>query len=122
MADRKTTATKGLRKATAARLLGVSVNTLDKWIARGRLPLVRDDTSGRDLVDIRGFVPVLVKVRNLRDAGRSDGVVAAAIAELEREDPGYQRAFSELYGPPLEAIAGGRLKAVTVPRTFGPED
>lgn len=122
MARRKTTDTKGLRKASAARMLGVSVNTLDKWIRRGSLPVVRDTKTGRELVDIRGFVPVFVKVRALRAAGQRDGIVAAAVSELEREDPEYQKAFAELYGPSLEALAQNRLKPVVVPSTFGPED
>lgn len=122
MADRKATATKGLRKAAAARMLGVSVNTLDKWISRGRLLLVRDTETGRDLVEIRAFVPLFVKVRNLRAAGQRDGIIAAAVAELEREDPEYQRAFSELYGPSQKAAAANRLKPVVVPSNFGPED
>jgi len=122
MVNRKATGTKGLRKASAARMLGVSVNTLDKWISRGRLPLIRDAKTGRDLVDIRAFVPVLVKVRMLRAAGQRDGIIAAAVSELEREDPEYQKAFAQLYGPSLEALAENRLKPVVVPSTFGPED
>lgn len=122
MAERKTRATSGLRKATAARMLGVSANTLDKWIRRGRLSVVRDPRTNRELVDIGAFVPLFVKVRGLRAAGRSEGIVATAIAELEREDPHYQKAFSELYGASLQAAAADRLKPVVVPDTFGPED
>jgi hypothetical protein len=122
MAERKTSAAKGLRKASAARMLGVSVNTLDKWVLRGRVPLIRDAKTGRLLVDVRAFVPIYVKVRALRAAGQADGLIAAAIGELEREDPEYQDAFSKLYGPSLEAVAEGRLKPLVVPNNFGPED
>jgi hypothetical protein len=122
MVHRKATGTKGLRKASAARMLGVSVNTLDKWISRGSLPLVRDTKTGRELVDIRGFVPVFVKVRALRAAGQQAGIIAAAVSDLEREDPEYQKAFAQLYGPSLEALAQNHLKSVVVPSTFGPED
>lgn len=104
MAHRKTTGTEGLRKASAARMLGVSVNTLDKWIGRGSLPVVRDTKTGRELVDIRGFVPVCVKVRALRAAGQREGIVVTAVSELEREDPEYQKSFAELYGPSLGAL------------------
>ena len=122
MARRKTTDTKSLRKATAARMLGVSVNTLDKWIRRGTLAVVRDPNTGRELVDIGGFVPIFVKVRTLRAAGQNDGVLAAAISELEREDPDYQKSFSSLYGASLAAIEQDRLKPVVIPSTFGPKD
>ena len=103
-------------------MLGVSVNTLDKWILKGNLAVVADAKTGRPLVDLRGFVPVLVKVRALRAAGQRDGILAAAVRELEREDPDYRRSLAELYGPALEAMTQGRLKPVVVPDTFGPED
>ncbi|HTX45399.1 MAG TPA: hypothetical protein VMD48_03930 [Solirubrobacteraceae bacterium] len=122
MARRKTADTNGLRKATAAKMLGVSVNTLDKWIQRGNLAVVQDAKTGRELVDIRGFVPIFVKVRALRNAGQRDGILAAAISELEREDPEYKKSFAELYGTSLDAMAESRLKPVVVPSTFGPED
>ena len=122
MARRKTTDTKGLRKATAARMLGVSVNTLDKWIKRGTLAVLRDAKTDRELVDIRGFVPIFVKVQTLRAAGQNDGILAAAISELEREDPDYQQSFSSLYGASLAAIQQDRLKPVVIPSTFGPKD
>ena len=122
MAARKTRATRGIRKATAARMLGVSTNTLEKWVRRGRLAVIRDPSTNRELVDIEAFVPLLVEVRGLRAAGKSDGLIAAAIASLERADPEYQTRFSELYGPSLEAVAAERLKPVVIPETFGPED
>jgi hypothetical protein len=122
MARRKTEGTNGLRKTTAAKMLGVSVNTLDKWIQRGNLAVVRDAKTGRDLVDIRCFVPIFVKVRALRNAGQRDGILAAAISELERENPAYQKSFTELYGSSLDAMAENHLKSVVIPSTFGPED
>jgi hypothetical protein len=51
-----------------------------------------------------------------------DGILAAAISELEREDPEYKKSFAELYGSSLDAMAENRLKPVVVPSTFDPED
>ena len=103
-------------------MLGVSTNTLGKWVRRGRLSVIRDLSTDRELIDIEAFVPLLVKVRDLRAAGTSDGLVAAAIASLERADPKYQTRFSELYGPSLEAVTAEQLKPVVIPETFGTED
>lgn len=79
-------------------MLDISVNTLDKWVARGRVAVVRDDSSPRTLVAIVPFARLLREVRELRALGETRGVLATAIAQLERDDPDYQHEFAELYG------------------------
>ena len=121
-ARRARAAAGGIAKAPAARLLGISVNTLDKWIARGRISTVPRPGSARAGVDPVQLARLLIAVRVLREQGRQDGILAAAIQQLEREDPRYQREFAELYAPSLQSMATGHLKPLELPDTFGPED
>lgn len=122
VAERRIDAQRGIPKAVAARMLGISVNTLDKWIARGGVSVVRDESSGRVLVATAPFASLLQQVRELRQAGEHSGILAAAIAQIEREDPRYQADFGELYGTSLLAASDGRLKPLVIPDTFGSED
>lgn len=112
----------GVPKAVAAKLLGVSVTTLNKWVERGRIAVVRDERTNRELIASGPLARVLVQVRGLRSQGAKTGLLAEAIATLEREDADYQREFAELYGASLQAIAENRLKSVVLPATFGPDD
>jgi transposase-like protein len=111
----------GVSKAVAARVLGVSTNTLDKWIARGRVPTV-EGTSGRQAVALEPLVELATEVAQLREAGQTDGLLAAAILELEQKDPVYRRDFNDLYGESVAAAERGELVSATVPESFGPED
>jgi hypothetical protein len=113
---------RGVSKAAVARMLGVSVNTLDKWIGRGRIKTKVDPKSGRELIDGQEAARLLVAVRVLRAQGKKDGVLAAAVDELEREDPEYQRELAELYGASLSSMQAGDLEPVRLPDSFGPED
>jgi Homeodomain-like domain len=122
MAERRIRAQRGIPKAAAARMLGVSVNTVDKWIARKRIAVVRDNRSGRELVAISPFARLLSEVRALRAAGATDGILAAALLHLEQQDPQYRAEFDELYGASLQAMADDRLKPLRLPEGFGPED
>lgn len=122
VAERRVQSQRGIAKAVAARMLGVSVNTLDKWIARGQVTVIRDERTGRELVAIWPFARLLNEVRILREAGTTDGVLAAAITQLERDDPQYQAEFAGLYGVSLSAAAENRLKPLRLPAGFGPED
>lgn len=122
VAERRVQAQRGITKAAAARMLGVSVNTLDKWIARDRVAVIRDERTGRELVAIWPFARLLNEVRTLREAGITDRVLAAAITQLERDDPRYQAEFEGLYGASLSAAAENRLKPLRLPDGFGPED
>lgn len=115
-------ADRGVPKAVLARMLGISVNTLDKWVERGRIQTKRDPKSGRRLIDGQEAARLLVAVRVLRSQGKNDGVLAAAVAELEREDSRYQREFAELYGASLASLRAGAVKPLRLPDALGPED
>lgn len=111
----------GVSKAVAARVLGVSVPTVDKWIARHRIPTV-PGSGGRRRVALNALVDLAAAVEDLRDAGQTDGVVAAALLRLAQEDPVYREEFQKLYGESLAAAQRGDLVPATIPDTFGAED
>ena len=111
----------GVPKAVAARVLGVSVPTVDKWVARGRIPTVLNG-SGPRRVALSALVDLAARVEELRDQGQTEGLVAAALLRLEQEDPVYRDNFDELYGSSLAAAERGDLVPATIPETFGPED
>jgi hypothetical protein len=112
----------GISKALAARLLGISVNTLDKWIGRERIRTVKSAGSRREMVDVDHLVELLVHVRLLRALGQRNGVLAAAISEMEREDRTFNKQFDDLYGSALTAVASDDLKPLELPGNFGPDD
>lgn len=114
----------GVSKTTASRVLGVSVNTVDKWIARGSIPTVRatGGTGGKRLVELTGLIDLATAMEDLREAGQTTGVLAAAILHLQQHDTRYRRDLEELYGESLTAAKSGDLMPATIPDTFGPED
>jgi len=70
-------------KSAAARLLGISVTALDRWIDRGVLPTVAATaTSKRLAVEAAPLLELAVEVRRLRRAGHVRGVIAAAVRSL----------------------------------------
>ncbi len=74
----------GVPKRPAARLLGISVQALERWVKRGLLPVVRKPGSSRTLVDAEALIVVAEEVARRREAGEKTGVVASALRELER--------------------------------------
>ena len=112
----------GIPKATAARALGVSVPTLDKWIARGRVRTVRNLRTNRQQVDAQQLVPLVAEVRALRRLGRKEGILLHAIEALQQQDAGYRGEVEELYGESLQAAENGDPQIVTLPGNFGPDD
>jgi hypothetical protein len=111
----------GVTKAVAARVLGVSVPTVDKWIARGRIPTVGNEDGPRR-VALEALVELAAEVEELRDAGQTEGLVAAALLRLEQSDPAYRADFDELYGDGLAAAERGDLVPAAIPGSFGPDD
>jgi hypothetical protein len=74
----------GVAKRPAAAVLGVTVQALDRWIARGVLPVVRKPGSSRELIDSRTLLALAEEVARLRESGQTRGLLAAAFRELER--------------------------------------
>jgi len=72
-------------KTPAAAALGVSVTALDKWIARGRLPVVRRPGSSRQAIDADALLELAQEVTLLREAGVTQRLLAAAFEQLARE-------------------------------------
>ena len=74
-------------KRAAARLLGTSVTALDRWVDRGCLPVVASPRGGKRLALESGpLLDLATRVRLLRRAGRSRGVLAEAVRELGWKD------------------------------------
>ena len=112
----------GVSKTVASRVLGVSVNTVDKWIARGSVPTVRA-AGGKRLVELTALIDLATAIEDLREAGHTTGVLAAAILHLQQHDaslsPGLRGAVRR---ESLAAADRGDLIPATIPDTFGPED
>src|SRR2546425_7569188 len=73
----------GVPKRRAAAVLGVTVQALERWIHRGLLPVARKPGSSRELVDTDALLALAGEVAELREAGRTRGLLAAAFRELE---------------------------------------
>ena len=106
-------------KAVAARILGLSVPTVDRWIEAGRLRTI--DVNGRALVEARHLGRVAAAVRSLRAASRTRGMITAVIDRISREDPKLQLELADLQES-LDAVRSGELVDLTFPATFGPDD
>lgn len=74
-------------KLAAARALGVSLPALDRWIARGLVPVVRTHET-RLRPETRPLLELLEEVERLRGEGRTRGLLAAALRRLRRRSPG----------------------------------
>jgi hypothetical protein len=75
-------------KRRAAALLGVTVPALERWIERGRLPVVRRPGLARQEIDADAVFDLAVEVTRLRELGAQHGVLAAAFERLaERGAP-----------------------------------
>lgn len=75
----------GVPKRRAAAVLGVSVTALDKWIARGRLPVVRRPGSSREQIDADALLDLAEGVTRLREEGQTRALLASAFERLAQE-------------------------------------
>ena len=107
-------------KAQAAHLLDVSTTTLEQWIGRGLLPVVRVVGYKRDRVPPRPLLALAAQVKELRRHGRQRGLLVEALSRLEQEDPGGAEEFERLYGPGLRAMSDDLVKVDL--DSFGPDD
>jgi hypothetical protein len=81
-------------KRAAARLLGVSVTALDRWVDRGLLPVVAASREARRLaIETGPLLDVATRVRRLRGAGRRRGVLAEAVREAGFSERGGRLVF-----------------------------
>lgn len=76
----------GVSKRQAAMVLGVSVQALDRWIAGGRIPVVRRPGSSRELVDAEALLLLAAEVERVRAEG-SSRPLAKALAGLAVRGP-----------------------------------
>jgi DNA-binding transcriptional MerR regulator len=110
-----------MSKSQAAQVIGVSVPTLDKWIARGLLPVQRAE-SGRPRVMRDPVLALAGQVDDLRRAGQDRHLIATVVDRMQRDDENYQRDFAELYGPGLVALAESDLVSAAPGSDWHPED
>lgn len=81
-------------KRPAARLLGVSVTALDRWIDRGYLPVVSSPGgSKRQAPETGPLLELATSVHRLRRAGRTRAVLAVAVRELGWRERGGRLVF-----------------------------
>lgn len=110
-----------LSKTEAARLLEVSVNTLDKWIARDVIPTIKDKRYKRVRIPVQAALRLAEEIAELRRVGYDRGLLAEAISRLEQNDPQWKREFDELYRAGLDSMRNGDLVKLDVD-SFGPDD
>jgi transposase-like protein len=110
-----------MSKSQAAKVIGVSVPTLDKWIQQRIVP-IRRATSGRPRVPRDTALDLAERVADLRQRGRERNLIVALVEELQRRDSAYQGEFEKLYGPGLRALAGDQLVSAAPTDAFGPDD
>ena len=75
----------GVPKRRAAAVLGVTVPALEKWIERGRLPVIRRPGSSREEIDADALLDLAAEVSRLRELGQTRGVLATAFERLAQE-------------------------------------
>jgi len=107
-------------KAQAAKLLGVSRPTLDRWIGLGKIHMVTD--GQRKLVDSEGLAALLVEVEQLREMGQDRHVLSMGLHRLAQQDVDGQARLAEMLRPGLEAMERGDLVPLVIPDNFGPDD
>lgn len=100
-------------KRQAAAQLGVSVAALDKWIARGRLPVVAQHRSSRRTVETRALLELAEQVETLRQEGLVRGLLAEAFRRLGWEDDpeGVQVVREEIARLPRPNVSVQQLRA-----------
>ena len=81
-------------KRVASRVLGVSVPALDRWIDRGRIPVVAPANGSQRLaLETIPLLELATRVSALRRSGRTRGLLSHALDELGRTDRGRRLVF-----------------------------
>lgn len=81
-------------KRAAARLLGISVTALDRWIDRGCLPVVAPASGSKRLaVETAPLLDLATNVKRLRRSGQTHALISEAVRELGWRDRGHRLVF-----------------------------
>jgi hypothetical protein len=72
-------------KRQAAACLGVTVQALDRWVAAGRIPVVRRPGSSRELIAADALLVLAEEVERRREQGKPRPLAGAIAALTERE-------------------------------------
>jgi hypothetical protein len=72
-------------KRQAAACLGVTVQALDRWVAAGRIPVVRRPGSSRELIAADALLVLAEEVERRREQGEPRPLAGAIAALTERE-------------------------------------
>ena len=110
-----------MSKSQAAKVIGVSVPTLDKWIEQRVVPVNRAP-SGRPRVPRDTALDLAERVADLRERGRERNFIIALVDQLQRNDAAYQREFEKLSGPGLRSLGKGQLVSAAPTDASGPDD
>jgi hypothetical protein len=110
-----------MNKTQAAKVIGVSVPTLDKWIELGFVPVTRA-ASGRPRVPRDTALDLAERITDLRERGRDRNLIVWLVDALQRDDSLYQQEFRKFYGPGLHAMASSDLVSAAPTDAFGPDD
>jgi hypothetical protein len=118
--DLRQDAGEALPKAAAARVLGVSRGTLEKWIDRAMIPTRTVD--GLERVERAGLEEIAAEVAALRRL-RADNpaVLAEALARIADRDPEFAGMDAQI-ATSLKDLEHGELVPMRIPDSFGPED
>lgn len=108
-------------KASAARILGVSTTTLEKWVGR-RMLATAPGVNGREEIEAASLYELAAEVEHLRELGQDKALLAAAFQRLAERDTSVQRALEANLGEGFRALRQGRKRELVIPATFGPED
>ena len=107
-------------KASAARLLGVSRPTLDKWIARGAVP-TREVAGRREVIreDLEELAEAVQRLRAI--AADKPGALAEAVRRLAEGDPEFAGMERDIERS-LHDAQQGHLVPLRIPSSFGADD
>jgi transposase len=107
---------KSMSRTAAAKLIGVSLSTIQAWVDSGLLEVERTDAPGRPQLARGSVQESAAEVAELRKRAReTPGLLAEALSRLEQDDPRWRAEFDEPYGPWLRVARrgrGGRVRRV----------
>lgn len=109
-------------KASAARVLGVSTTTLDKWVARGLIPTAPAPKGSHRELPRDALLDLAEEVAEIRRLGADRHVLSEALRRLHANDPETRASFERDLGPALAAAQRGELVKFTLPDDWDPED